>query len=105
MSVFQFLSDGVSNSMSQINQARGMSQNVMSQIQSYPNVVGSAWVGGDAEAFSEKVLTKLLPAIAELIAAIAGVNLNLTDAIDAVDQAENKIGSMVNSVKDVFSAI
>ena len=105
MSVFQFLQDGVQNSMSQINQARGMGQGVMSAVQQYPNVVGSAWVGGDAEAFQEKVLTKLLPAIAELIAAIAGVNLNLTDAMDAVEQADTKISGMANNIKDLFQAI
>jgi uncharacterized protein YukE len=105
MSVFQYLADGVQNSMSQIKQAQGMGQGVHSAVQSYPNVVGSAWVGGDAEAFQEKVLTKLLPAIAELIAAIAGVNLNLTDATSAVDQADNKISGMAGNLKDMFSAI
>lgn len=105
MSVFQFIADGVQNSMAQVNQARGMGQNVMSAIQQYPNVVGSAWVGGDAEAFSEKVLTKLLPAIAELIAAIAGINLNLGDATSAVEEADNKIGGMVGGLADKFKAI
>lgn len=105
MAVFQFIFSGVQNSMAQINQARGMAQNVMSQVRSYPNVVGSAWVGGDAEAFQEKVLTKLLPAIAELIAAIAGVNLNLTDATNTVEQADNKISGMVGNLQGVFSGI
>jgi hypothetical protein len=50
-----------------------------------------AWIGGDADSFAEKVVTKLLPAIAELIAAIAGINLNLTDATSAVDEADQKI--------------
>jgi uncharacterized protein YukE len=105
MSVFQFLSNGVQQSMSQINQAKGMGQGVMSAVQQYPNVVGSAWVGGDAEAFQEKVLTKLLPAIAELIAAIAGVNLNLSDATSAVESADQKVSKLAGGLKDVFQGI
>lgn len=105
MSIFQFVQSGVQNSMGQINQAKGMGQGVMSAVQQYPNVVGSAWVGGDAEAFQEKVLTKLLPAIAELIAAIAGVNLNLTDAMSAVESGDQKVSKLAGGLKDVFQGI
>lgn len=105
MSVFQFISSGVQQSVSQIKQAKGMGQNVMSAIQQYPNKVSSAWIGGDAEAFAEKVLTKLLPAIAELIAAIAGMDLNLTDATSAVESSDQKVSKLAGGLKDVFQGI
>ena len=105
MSVFQFIRGQVQQSSSMISQGQNITQNVMQQIQSYPNIVGAAWIGGDADQFAEKVVTKLLPAIAELIAAIAGVNLNLTDATNAVDEADQKIQGMAGNLGDMFSGI
>lgn len=103
--VFQFIRDQASQSSSMVNQAKSITQNVMQTIQGYPNIVGNAWIGGDADAFAEKVMTKLLPAIAELIAAIGGVNLNLTDAIGAVDAADQKIQGMAGQLGDLFGEI
>jgi uncharacterized protein YukE len=105
MSVFQFIRGQVEQSSSMVSQAQNISQNVMQQIQSYPNIVGNAWIGGDADSFAEKVVTKLLPAIAELIAAIAGINLNLTDATSAVDEADQKIQGMAGQLGDLFGSI
>ena len=105
MSVFQFIRGQVEQSSSMVSQAQNISQNVMQQIQSYPNIVGNAWIGGDADSFAEKVVTKLLPAIAELIAAIAGINLNLTDATSTVDEADQKIQGMAGQLGDLFGSI
>lgn len=105
MSVFQFIRDQVEQSSSMVSNAQNITQNVMQQIQSYPNIVGNAWIGGDADSFAEQVLTKLLPAIAELIAAIAGINLNLTDATNAVDEADQKINGMAGQLGDMFGNI
>src|SRR6266542_563973 len=105
MSVFQFIRPQCEQSSSMVGQAQNISQNVMQQIQSYPNIVGNAWIGGDADSFAEKVVTKLLPAIAELIAAIAGINLNLTDATSAVDEADQKIQGMAGQLGDLFGSI
>src|SRR5512135_1888511 len=99
MSVFQVIFDQVNQASSMVNQSKNITSNVMQQIQGYPSIVGNAWIGGDADSFSEKVLTKLIPAIAELIAAIAGINLNLTDATDAVSQADQKVSGMANQVQ------
>ncbi len=103
--VFQFIRGQVEQSSSMVNQAQNITQNVMQTIQTYPNIVGNAWIGGDADSFAEKVMTKLLPAIAELIAAIAGVNLNLTDATNIVDQADQKIQGMAGQISDLFGGI
>ncbi len=103
--VFQVIFGQVDQSMSMVNQAKSISTNVQQTIQGYPNIVGAAWIGGDADAFAEKVMTKLLPAIAELIAAIAGVNLNLTDALDAVNSADQKIQGYANQLGDMFGGL
>jgi uncharacterized protein YukE len=105
MAIFQFIRDQVMQSSSMVNQGKNITQNVMQTIQGYPNIVGAAWIGGDAESFAEKVVTKLLPAIAELIAAIAGINLNLTDATNTVDEADQKIQGMAGQIGDLFGNI
>jgi uncharacterized protein YukE len=103
--IFQFIRDQVQQSSAMVSQAKNITQNVMQQIQGYPNIVGNAWIGGDADSFAEKVVTKLLPAIAELIAAIGGVNLNLTDATAIVDEADQKIQGMAGGLGDLFGSI
>jgi len=105
MSVFQFIRDQVQQSSTMISQSHNITSNVMQQIQTYPNIVGNAWIGGDADSFAEKVMTKLLPAIAELIAAIAGFNLNLTDTTSTVDAADQKVQGMASQLGDTFGGI
>lgn len=105
MSIFQFVREKVEQSTSIIKMTHGVSSNVHSTISGYPNIVGQAWIGGDADSFAEKVVTKLLPAIAELIAAIAGFNLNLSDVTSGVDAADQKIQGMASQIGDVFSGI
>jgi len=105
MSVFQYITQGVEQSRSMISNAHNITQNVHQTISTYPNIVGSAWIGGDADAFAEKVMTKLLPAIAELIAAIAGINLNLSDATESVNSADSKIQGMAGKLGDMFGNI
>jgi uncharacterized protein YukE len=105
MSVFQFIRDQVQQSSSMISQSQNITSNVMQQIQTYPSIVGNAWIGGDADSFGEKVMTKLIPAIAELIAAIAGFNLNLTDTTSTVDEADQKVQGMASQLGDTFGGI
>src|SRR5256885_2200470 len=102
------MSDSFKKASTQLQESMKVMENVanmMEQIQSYPDIVGNAWIGGDADSFAEKVVTKLLPAIAELIAAIAGINLNLTDATNTVDEADQKIQGMAGQLGDLFGSI
>ena len=69
-----------------------------------PKIQG-AWIGGDANEFASDVARKLIPAIMELIAAIGGVNLNLTKATGVVDQADAKIKSLADGLGDMFDKI
>ena len=41
----------------------------------------------------------------ELIAAIGGINLNLTKATSIIDQADAKVKSMAGELGDLFGAI
>ena len=48
MSLFQFLRPDVGNIMSGITQQKGVTDNVMQTLKSYPAIVKQTWIGGDA---------------------------------------------------------
>ncbi|MBX7214433.1 MAG: hypothetical protein K1X39_10525 [Thermoflexales bacterium] len=105
MSLFQFLRPDVGNVMSGIMQQKGITDNVMQTLKSYPGIVKQTWIGGDADEFEADVMRKVIPACVELIAAIAGCNLNLTKATEIVDNADKAAQGIANNLGDVFGRI
>ena len=105
MSVFQFLRDEVGNCSSMIGQQQQTTSGVLDQLKGYIPKVQQAWIGGDADAFENDVLTILVPAMLELIAAIGGININLGSATGIVDQADQKCQGLANQMGDLFGKI
>ena len=105
MSFLQFIRPDVSSIMSGINAQKMAVDTLLGQINSAVPRVQSAWIGGDADEFAADVQRKLIPAILALIAAIAGTNVNLTKAIDVVDQADKKVLSLANQLDGIFKKI
>lgn len=105
MVVFQFIRVQVDNVSAGVGQQKQIVSNVLDQIKSYVPKVQSAWIGGDADEFAADVARKVIPAMLELIAAIAGININLGKATSIIDQADNKCKSIVDSVGDLFAKI
>ena len=105
MSVFQIIRAEVSNVMSGINQQKGLTSGLLDTLKSYVPKVQASWIGGDADEFASDVGRKIVPAMTELIAAMGGINLNLTKAVGIVDQCENKCKSLVSGLADEFGAI
>jgi WXG100 family type VII secretion target len=101
----QFIRDQVENVSSTVNQQQQITSNVLDQIKGFVPKVQSAWIGGDADEFAADVARKLVPAMLELIAAIAGINLNLGKATGIVDQADNKVKGLADNLGDVFAQI
>lgn len=104
-SIFQFLRNDVSNVMSQVKKQQGQADGVLSAIKGYVPKVQGAWIGGDADEFAADVARKLVPAMTELILAIAGINVNLTKATSTVDGADSKVKGLANQLGDVFGKI
>lgn len=102
---FQFLRNEVSNVMAGVGQQQRIVSDVLDQIKSYVPKIQSAWIGGDANEFAADVSRKLIPAMTELIAAIGGINLNLTRATNTVDQADSKSKGLADSLGDQFAQI
>lgn len=105
MSFLQFLRGEVDNVMAGVGQQQQIVSGVLDQIKSYVPRVQSAWIGGDADEFAADVARKVVPAMLELIAAIAGINLNLTKATNVIDQADNKVKGMADQLGDLFGQI
>lgn len=105
MPFIQFIAGGVQDVMGQVGQQQQQAQSVLQNIQGFVPKVQAAWRGDDANEFAADVARKIVPAMAELIAAIAGVNLNLTKATDVMNQADSKVKGLADGLGDVFSKI
>jgi uncharacterized protein YukE len=68
-----------------------------------PRVEGS-WTGGDEKEFSADVQRKLIPAIKELMQAIAGFGGNLGSVGNIMSQADSKVASKVGGLADKFGS-
>lgn len=105
MNFLQFLRPDVDQVMSQVNAQKGIADGLLSQIRGFIPIVSQAWVGGDEKEFEADVMRKLVPAMQELILAIAGINVNLTKATSIIDQADSKVKGMAGQLGDVFGKI
>jgi uncharacterized protein YukE len=91
--------------MSTVKKQQGMADGVLSAIKGFVPKVKAAWIGGDADEFEADVARKLVPAMMELIMAIAGINVNLTQATSTVDSADSKVKGLANQLGDIFGKI
>ncbi len=103
--LFQFVRAAVQEQMQRIQQQQQATTQVMDTIKGYVPMVQASWIGGDADAFAADVARKIIPAITQLIAAMAGINLNLVSATEIVDKADSECKSMISDLTSTFEAI
>jgi len=101
----QFIRGQVEGVVSTASQQAGQAQQLLGQIQGFVPKVQGAWRGGDEKEFEADVQRKLIPAMMQLIAAIAGFGGNLSKATNVMDQADKKIQGLANGLGDVFGKI
>jgi len=101
--------------------ARQVVQNVMSQLTQQVQVIeeqamtpmrtmiqavtNGIWIGEGANAFVEEVSSMFIPGIGRVSETINVVNKNLDNAIQIMDQADQEVTSLVNSLGDLFGGI
>ena len=105
MMFFQLLVPDVSNVMAGIKQQQQISSQLLDTIKGYVPKVQAVWIGQDATEFGNDVMRKLVPAMIELIAAIGGMNLNLSKGMEIVQQADSQVKSLANGLGDLFGQI
>ncbi len=101
----QFLRGEVDNVMAGISQQQSLASNLLDTLKGYVPKVQASWIGGDADEFAQDVTRKLVPAMVELIAAIGGINLNLTKATSTLDNADKKAKGLADQLGDLFAQI
>ena len=104
MDFFNFERGPVESVISTVKSQQQQLEDLSSKTRAYSPTVMSAWRGGDEQEFEDDLVRKLLPAIANLIAAIAGFGGGLSSAMGVMDQADSKISSMVGGLGDMFGS-
>lgn len=105
MSFFQFLRPVVQTVMSAVNAQKQISTQLLETMRSFVPKVQAAWIGDDSNEFAADFNRKMVPAMMELIAAIGGINLNLTKGTETVDKADSQCKGMASQLGDVFGKI
>jgi uncharacterized protein YukE len=106
MAMFMMELAGVEAAKSMIKAQHSVVESASDMAKQAQATVMGSWIGGDEQAFNQAVLTKLLPAYAQLAAAIAGFGTNLDSGINIVNQADKTVkgladqfGGLVDKIK------
>jgi len=106
MSIFTFIADEISEQVQQYQRQQQQCEQVVGNIRQGMNPIqGGAWTGQGARAFIREIMTRLVPHIMELIAAIAGFGGNMTKALNVVTQADKMVSGIAGQLSDVFDKV
>ena len=103
--LIQFVRSEVESVMSTVTQNHSAAQGVMGAIQKFPPLIKQSWIGGDADEFEADVARKIIPVIMALIAAIMGINTNLSDATSIMENADSESSGLVGKLGDAVGKI
>lgn len=101
----QFQPQVTESLMGLVKKQLNVSEQLKGRVQGYGKTVTGAWKGGDADAFVEAIATKFVPAIARLIAAIAGFGGQMGQATSVMTGADQKATGLINNLGDLASKI
>jgi uncharacterized protein YukE len=105
MTFFMMIPTDVMNVQAGIKQQQQIASQLLDTIKGYIPKVQAVWVGQDATEFGNDVMRKLVPAMIELIAAIGGMNLNLSKGMEIVNQADSQVKGLASGLSDLFGQI
>jgi WXG100 family type VII secretion target len=95
----------VQSCMGTVNSQKGMAEGSLNAIKGIVPKVEQGWIGEDADEFKADIQRKVIPAMAKLIAAIAGMSLNLGKAGETINNADKQAGGIANQIGDLFGSI
>lgn len=106
MSVFTFIADSIVEQVDQYKKQGDQCERVIEQIRTGMNPLqAGGWKGQGANSYFQEILTRVIPQIAELIAAIAGFGGNMGKALNIMMNADKMVSGVVNQVADAFDSI
>lgn len=104
MDFFNFVRSDVEQAVSTVKAQQSQAEELQTRSKASIPTVMSAWRGGDEKEYEADVQRKLIPAIAQLIAAIAGFGGNLGSIMGGLDGADQKISGMASGLGDTFGS-
>ncbi len=104
MDMFNFVRGDVEQAVSTVKAQQSQAEELQTRAKASIPTVMSAWRGGDEKEYEADILRKLVPALAQLIMAIAGFGGNLGSIMGGIDQADKKISGMAGSLGDTFGS-
>ncbi len=106
MSIFSCVMGDVEDVMNQVARQASQVEDVAGGIRSgMQPIMGGAWTGQGARAFTDEVQSRLIPQIMALVASITGFGGGISNALGMIQQADNDVFGVVGQVTDVFDSI
>jgi WXG100 family type VII secretion target len=106
MSIFSVIADEVEEQVQQFSRQGQRAEQVVNTIRTnLQPIQNGAWTGQGGRAFIQEVVTRVVPQIMELIAAIAGFGGGIGKALNIMTNADKMVKGIVGQVSDVFSSI
>jgi WXG100 family type VII secretion target len=103
MSIMSCVPGEVRDAVGKISQQAQMGEQVSSSIRGAADpLIGGMWRGQGASAFGDELMTRFMPQLADLIAAIGGFSLNLSQATSMMEEADGAASGIVNGIVDSF---
>ncbi len=68
-------------------------------------VTGGIWIGQGANAFVEEVSSLMIPGVGRVMDQVTTMSGNLRRAQEIIDQADQRVQGMANSLSDVFGGV
>lgn len=106
MAIFTFIANEITDQINSYQKQGGECERVVGNLRGGANPIqGGAWIGLGQRAYLTELLTKVVPQIMELIAAIAGFGGSLGKALGIMEQADKMVSGIVGQVGDIFDQI
>jgi uncharacterized protein YukE len=105
MAFFQFIPNIIGEAIQQIGTCIQVITQTIDTIKSYKKIVDSAWIGGDAKAFSADIDRIMVPGFGTLTTAMQKWIQNLNKATELKDQMERRNQQRVGQLRDAFKSI
>lgn len=104
--IFTVIANNVENHIQQTSRQADTCDRVVGNIRGGMNPLqGGGWDGNGARAFFQEVLTKTIPLLMELIAAILGWGGNIGKGLNIMKGADKAVSGIVGQVSGIFEKI
>jgi WXG100 family type VII secretion target len=104
--IFTFIADEIVEQINTYQKQNQQCEQTVGNIRQGMNPIqGGAWVGQGATAFIQEVISKLIPDIMQLIAAIAGFGGGMGKALNIMQNADKMVSGIASQAANIFDRV